>query len=851
MAHPTRVWLLVFVGFMLILPLTRAAALRSSSPSLSTPLPIAPKVSYAVHQDVSHALGTIKPIPPEAPINGAAIPLGRLPGKKAQADLLAPRRFVDPVLQDWQGAGPGVLDTPSMPAPLQNFEGGNNINFVLPPDPIGAAGPNHYVQWVNLSYTIYDKTGTRLYGPAAGKTLWSGFGGPCETKNEGDPIVVYDQLAGRWFLSQFASPSSTGPFYQCVAVSQGSDPLGAFNRYAFQISTTKFNDYPKIGVWPDGYYMSMNQFTPSDSWAGAGAVVFERDKMLAGLPARMVYFDLFPVNASFGGMLPSTVDGLTLPPAGSPAYFVEADDGDWGWVTDRLHIFEFHVDWTDTNASTFSGPLVLETASFDANLCNSSQNCIPQPGTTRKVDALSDRLMYRLQYRNFGDHEALIANHTVDVDGNDHAGIRWYELRKTAPTAWSIYQQGTFAPDADQRWMGSIAMDHAGNMALGYSVSSTSVYPSIRYAGRLVTDTLGTLPQSENTLIAGGGSQTSSASRWGDYSTMTLDPNDDCTFWYTQEYYATTSSVSWRTRIGSFRFPGCMPAATATPSITPTPTQTGTPTDTPTVTSTPSHTPTTTPTPSATETAISTPTDTPTATSAPTATPTVTDTPSLTSTPSETATVSPTDTLTVTNTPTGTPTVTDTPIPAATITGTPPSMPTVTDTTTATPTMTTTPTQTPTQTGTSTATSTVTGTATETPTVTNTSTTPPTVTATPTLTPNATNTPTATSTDTPSSIVTPTATASHTAMVTPTATTLLPLCYDLNGDRLAGVEDLQLVVSHLGSTDSLDLLVFDLNHDNQITVADIQILAEHWESSACPIRYVRSQPKHTLNLPSA
>jgi hypothetical protein len=276
----------------------------------------------------------------------------------------------------------------------------------------------------------------------------------------------------------------------------------------------------------------------------------------------MVRFNLYAVNPQFAGALPSDLDGPIPPPAGAPNYFVAVEDDAWGWPTDRLLIWKFHVDWSDPTQSTFGASgqpdavidLTLAGHPFDSNVCGYSRACIPQPGGAR-VDAIADRLMYRLAYRNFGDHEALVVNHTVDVDGADHAGIRWYEIRNPAGVPL-LYQAGTFAPDAAQRFMGSAAMDGAGNLALAYSVSGATTFPSIRYAGRLASDPLGTLPQAEASLIAGSGYQTN-ASRWGDYSALTVDPTDDCTFWYTQEYYTTTSGYSWQTRIGSFRFDSC------------------------------------------------------------------------------------------------------------------------------------------------------------------------------------------------------------------------------------------------------------------------------------------------------
>lgn len=505
-------------------------------------------VSSSGKHDLSPALRSLTPVMPVAGSSIREIPRFPLP-KPAGAKIAAPATAAEL-------AGAALVG--DMPAPIQNFDGVNNVNGVLPSDTNGDVGPNHYVQIVNISFAIYNKSGTLLYGPANNNTLWTGFGGPCETSNSGDPIAQYDQLADRWLMSQFALPNyPNGPFYQCIAISQTGDPLGAWHRYEFTVSNTKLNDYPKFGVWPDAYYMSINQFTaPTFSWGGAGAVAFERDKMLAGLPAQMIYFDLYGVDANLGGMLPADLDGATPPPAGAPNYFMLMDDDAWGYSPDQLQIWKFHVDWATTANSTFTLQTTLPTAAFDTNLCGYARNCIPQPGTTAKVDAISDRLMYRLAYRNFGTHESLVMNHSVDVSGADHAGVRWYEVRDPGG-APAIYQQGVVAPDASHRWMGSVAMDGAGNIAAGYSVSSSTIYPSIRYTGRLASDPLGTMPQGEAEIIAGTGSQTSSSSRWGDYSMMAVDPVDDCTFWFTTEYYNITSSSSWRTRVGSFKYPDC------------------------------------------------------------------------------------------------------------------------------------------------------------------------------------------------------------------------------------------------------------------------------------------------------
>jgi hypothetical protein len=451
-----------------------------------------------------------------------------------------------------------------MPSTSTNFEGINNIDGVLPPDTNGDIGPNNYVQWVNLHFEIFDRTGTSLLGPSLGNSLWSGFGGVCEFTNQGDPVVRYDRMANRWVFTQFAfTVSKQGnlkpPFIQCFAVSTTGDPTGTYFRYAFQVSNTLFPDYPKLAIWPDAYYMSVNFFSPT-SFVGGGALAFDRSKMLSGQPAGGILFG--PLGANFGGLLPSDLDGSILPPSGSANYF-GAVDTSVPRSGNTFQIWKFHVDFITLANSTFgTGSLTpnfnLPVDTYFWNLCGGSRNCIQQPGTSQGLDPISDRLMNRLQYRRFADgHESLVANHTVGVGSSSNQGaVRWYEIRALSTTP-TIYQQGTYSPSSDSRWMGSIAMDQAGDIALGYSVSSSTVSPSIRYTGRLAGDPLGTLPQGEATLIAGSGSQTSNFNRWGDYSMMAVDPADDCTFWYTQEYYTVTSDRGWQTRVGSFTYPKC------------------------------------------------------------------------------------------------------------------------------------------------------------------------------------------------------------------------------------------------------------------------------------------------------
>ena len=457
--------------------------------------------------------------------------------------------------------GPGALRAfaPPAMAPVEgvNFEG-IPATGVLPPDTVGDVGPNHFIQMVNSAFSIYDKTGNLLAGPTSINALWSGFGGPCETLNNGDPIVRYDHLADRWLLSQFALPGGNQGFFECIAISRTGDPVaGGWFLYAFPTNdgatgNPVFPDYPKIGVWPDGYYMGTQRGFPNgglDVWA------FERDQMLVGAPAAMVQFSI-PAPSLF--LMPSDLDGPP-PPAGTPNFFLRQVDGERFGGNDRLEVFAFSVNWANPATSTFVQVSSLGTDPFDSVLCSATLlgACIPQPGVSQRLETLTVWPMWPLQFRNFGTHEGMVINHTVDANGNDLAGIRWYELRRTAGGAWSIFQQGTYAPDREHRWMGSIALDGDGNIGLGYSVSSGDVFPSIRRTGRLASDPPGMMTQTEATIIDGSGAQTHPSSRYGNYSNMSVDPGDDCTFWYTTEYYETTSTAGWQTRIASFRNPEC------------------------------------------------------------------------------------------------------------------------------------------------------------------------------------------------------------------------------------------------------------------------------------------------------
>jgi hypothetical protein len=498
-------------------------------------------IRHDVHHDVSLPLSEmIKHAPPPSLARRRVEPMKRIP---LPPELAAAQQ--DPVIQV------GTVAPPTPPVTL-GFEGLGNGQYGFsvtgaPPDTEGTVGATQYVQWVNTSFAIFNKsTGALIAGPTAGNTLWSGFGGGCQTNNDGDPIVLYDKLAQRWVFSQFSV--STTPYLQCIAVSTTSDATGTYNRYSFQYSN--FDDYPKMSVWPDAYYETFNMFAGGTTFVGADACAYNRSAMLTGTAATQVCFQQ---GTSVGGLLPSDLDGTAAPPAGSPNYMLY-------FGTNNLNLFKFHVDFTTPSNSTFTGPTVINVAAFSP-LCGGG-TCVPQPSTTQQLDSLADRLMYRLAYRNFGSHESLVVNHSV-VAGSG-GGIRWYEIQNPSGTP-VVAQQSTFAPDSNYRWMGSVAMDQAGDLAVGYSVSSSSISPSVRFAGRVPTDPASTL-ESEVNIVSGSGSQTGSLSRWGDYSAMQIDPVDDCTFWFTEEYMKTTGSFNWNTRIANFKFPNC--GTTATPDFT-------------------------------------------------------------------------------------------------------------------------------------------------------------------------------------------------------------------------------------------------------------------------------------------
>ena len=528
---------------------------------------LVPEVGRAVAFAVSPV---IRDLPPEQLTKRDS---NEEPELKMNPNRIVRSEVVNPSGPSGDAAVQDSAPAPNIPATTTSFEGMSIFDTIalgqgfLPPDTEGDVGPNHFVQTVNSTWRVWNKAGVPQTPVMTLGSIFNSLpvGNLCRG-NDGDPIVLYDSYADRWLITQFTIPAN--PFnHQCIAISKTPDPTGQYFIYDFVMPNNKFNDYPKFGVWPDAYYMTNNQFNQAGTaFLGGGVFAYDRAKMLAGDPtATYIYFDLFVLDPTIGGMLPSDADGLTPPPAGAPnvfAYFIATEFGD---ASDGVRLFNFHADFAVPANSTFTerAESPVAVAAFDPST-PAGRDDIEQPppanNATAALDAIGDRLMNRLQYRNFGTHESLVVNHTVNVGTGTtqalhQAGVRYYEFRRSGGN-YSVNEQATFAPDATNRWMGSAAMDHEGNLAVGYSVSSTTVFPGIRYAGRLAGDPPNGLAQGEAVLQAGGFVQTHTSSRWGDYSNLVLDPVDDCTFWHTNEYYLDDQpniTAEWHTRIGAFK----------------------------------------------------------------------------------------------------------------------------------------------------------------------------------------------------------------------------------------------------------------------------------------------------------
>jgi hypothetical protein len=556
---------------------------RASAQRTARPQPLTPRFSSAVAFDVSPPLRSLprvarpRTFPPDTILE---VRPERGGSEGPQAHRIK-AHSADGVLQQL------FNPTPTIPAPLLTFEGlSNQDNFnifgfrVNPPDPNGEVGRNNYVEIINLVFGVYDKAGNLLAGPIDTGSLWTGFAIPDCTDPSGDPVVLYDQLEDRWLLSQFTTSGlfdPNKPFWNCVAISTTGDPTGTYFRYAFETTFNGvfyFPDYPKYGVWKKSYVLTSRDFGPTTEY-GISVYALEKNKMIDGNPnARAVHFFLdsavVPLNLIGDGLLPADVDGTRQPKEDAPIPIVGTQDNNasYGATFDALNIWELRIKWKANPEASIVLKTQLPVASFDSIFpcAPTSRDCLPQPGITdpnQYLDILSyrQRPTFRLAYRNFGTYESLVTNQSVEALPGV-AGARWYEIRRTGAN-YSLYQQGTYAPnDGVHRWMGSIAMDKQGNMALGYSVvNGTTVFPGIRYTGRLAGDSLGQMTLGEGTVIDGTGVQRTTNSRWGDYTDITVDPADDCTFWYVNEYYTLagqqSSTAGWQTRIGTFKLPGC------------------------------------------------------------------------------------------------------------------------------------------------------------------------------------------------------------------------------------------------------------------------------------------------------
>jgi hypothetical protein len=482
-------------------------------------------VSSALHHDTSPPLRTL-PVPPvrphtTAPGEDEPVPSGVVAGRDPLVRTALASAAAPPIDVNVEGLGAG------MPT------GGS---YSYPPDPVSAVGQTQVMELVNSSLAVFDKRGALLLGPRPTNTIWSGFGGTCENTNDGDAKVRYDTLANRWVVTQFSY--FTAPYGVCVAVSATNDATGSWHRYFFPFKDQ--TDSPMLSVWSDGYYVSLNGIFPDDN-LDVPVCVLDRTSMLSGAAATQ---QCFSTGARAGEPVAMELDGTAPPPAGAPNIILNVDRA----TGNQLDAWKLHVDWTTPSKSLLTALPAVPVAAFTP-----PGFLAPQPGTTNTISAGGNN--YRLAYRNFGDHESMVFSDTV-ATGNITA-IRWYELRMSGGSP-VLYQQGTFAPgDGVDRFLGSAAMDKQGNIAVGYSVSNaTTVYPGLRFTGRLAGDPLGQMTLAEGTIIDGHGSQTGT-SRWGDYATMSVDPVDDCTFWFTSQYIGENTSVGWRTRLASFRMPGC------------------------------------------------------------------------------------------------------------------------------------------------------------------------------------------------------------------------------------------------------------------------------------------------------
>jgi len=556
---------------------------------LTAPLSVAkrngPRVMQAVKQGRAADLNTLQ-----------ALQVARMAGAQAKAarsgpinDLRVPGRYKDNARNHGNASQPGnaaqgtalpAFSAPTVNHSIAGYSSDDNAAVIggriTPPDSNGDVGQTAYVEYVNLGWDVFDKaTGSRIAGPFIGNLFWQGFGGVCETQNAGDPIVLYDHLAHRWLFSQFDGASGADGGHQCIAISDGEDPTGPYTLYDFLVSPGAFNDYPKLTVWPDGYYMTTHEFT-GNSFTGVNLTVFDRQAMLAGNPgASFIQFssttsgDPLEFGAEVGNL-----EGTNLPPAGTCNHVVHATDVESTGVAgaDRIRVWEACVNFANPTSSTLNQLPSVSIAPFDQNLCNFNRSCIDQNSRRRtKLDALAGFTMYRFNNRYFPVEGVLkgVVTTTVDV-GGDRAGVWWAGLDvDPASGVTSIGDNGALVGVVDfndglNRWMGSASVDSAGNIGIGYTLAGKGKFPSVYFTvHERGVDGAGQV-QAESACIDGTGS-TEGANRWGDYASTSVDVADQCTFWHTNEYVETTGSFQWNTRVCSFKVASCGGAAVNNP----------------------------------------------------------------------------------------------------------------------------------------------------------------------------------------------------------------------------------------------------------------------------------------------
>ena len=516
-----------------------------------------------------------------------------IPGAGAGYDA-----FEDPLIKKHSNPNQYGPESPqTMPTPSLTFNGASQVdNYsqgigsppggLTPPDVNGDVGPNHYVSSVNLVFKVFSKTGAVIAGPIVTNALFASLPAddPCRVTNDGDPIVLYDSLADRWHISQFGVPENANVNYQCVALSKTADPAGEYYVWSYAYPLAGFNDYPKVGVWTDGYHMTFNQFGLGGvPFLGLGILTQDRKKALVGDPnAVAVFTNIGDFDESSGGALPGDIDGYVAPPVGMAEVIGEFRADEFGDPVDGVRMYKWVPNFDNPGSSTLTVLGDVPLASFDGRQ-PPGRNDIEVLGAAPNqfLDSLSERSMHRFGYRNFGTTEnpvnSYVGNFTVNVSGVNptnaatyQAATRWFEMRR-AGDSFSVFDQGTHnltpgnGAGGLNNWMAAIAQDGRGDIAIGFSQAGTTQRADIKIAGRTNNvQNSGILNEGEALMHAAGGIQLNTGGRWGDYSAMNVDPSDECTFWYTQEYYAVNSNVGWSTRVGSFKFPQCNAAPKAT-----------------------------------------------------------------------------------------------------------------------------------------------------------------------------------------------------------------------------------------------------------------------------------------------